>query len=397
VGEEGPGQFLQDGPGSVSVSAGSQQGSGRLIVSQAQTGLYRINSANAALDVETAIMIGAFGGHGRFEWFSGAIDTPLMTLVEDPEDEEATSEGTLAMGFDFTIADLLGEVLFENDDYNAELAGLDKGTLEITNNAEATHEDPADPPEPQEPVLPVELVVGRLNIGDTTDAQAQLCGTYSFTGEFPDDCGPVVTTGSLFISLVDPGTINVGTQQNASTPKIVVEGKGDYEEDQSTLYASVYVGADSTLKAEAAEAHWTVTLTDAEANFLFKVGVADADDVDGLAKLELVFNCADASDDYHKEMEMAGVALSGENVPEAGDFDADNFLLGELEVGREAERNSASTYEKVKLLLLDETDNQDDGEDDEAVYVDILTITAGGTFATPAGVLRSLSAARVQE
>jgi len=122
----------------------------------------------------------------------------------------------------------------------------------------------------------------------------------------------------------------------------------------------------------------TITMSGVDSNVVIAEDVSAAD-VSGLGLLTLVFQAED-EEAATKGLEAAGVAVAGvEGVPASSeDFDADNFVLKELVVGKEG---AGDTYGPVMLEPVDDEDNQDDGEDDEAVYVETLTITAGGTFA----------------
>ncbi|MGD0518154.1 MAG: PEP-CTERM sorting domain-containing protein [Thermoguttaceae bacterium] len=92
------------------------------------TGTYRL-SGTGILTVGVWIYIGGdplSSARGRFEWYANGLTTPTINM---------NSYGTLAMGFDFNVADLISGALF----HGSQLNGLNSGGLEISNNATATH------------------------------------------------------------------------------------------------------------------------------------------------------------------------------------------------------------------------------------------------------------------
>jgi hypothetical protein len=116
--------------------------SGALFGSGTMTGLSTgkveiTNSATATFDTGSfeagTLTIGdATDGAGRFEWFinSGADDLSVTTL-------SLASNGTLAMGFDFDLDELADGTLSDS----TTVSGLASGTLEVTNDKTATHND----------------------------------------------------------------------------------------------------------------------------------------------------------------------------------------------------------------------------------------------------------------
>jgi hypothetical protein len=86
-------------------------------------GNYTLSAGQLNISSGGSIHVGADGGTGRFAWLAGTVDTPSMVLG---------TNGTLALGFNFDMSNLVGGSLLPG------LTGLSSGALEITNGATAT-------------------------------------------------------------------------------------------------------------------------------------------------------------------------------------------------------------------------------------------------------------------
>ncbi|KPK81800.1 MAG: hypothetical protein AMJ81_10310, partial [Phycisphaerae bacterium SM23_33] len=119
VGWSGRGQFTQTG--------GSNTVGQRLLIGDepGSHGTYRLDGTGQ-LAVGNEIRVGS-EGTGRFEWYGGVLDTPTLGL---------SGRGTLAMGYDFDVSDLFSAALLANPGV---ISGLQVGTVEVTNQATATH------------------------------------------------------------------------------------------------------------------------------------------------------------------------------------------------------------------------------------------------------------------
>ncbi len=119
----------------VNATAGHTQSSrtyqaagGVVVGSGTGTGTYRLEEAGV-LDIGDKLAIGHGGGTGRFEWFRSGGLTAAGGI-------EMGSSGTLAMGHDFDLQQLLDGSLF-----GGSLAGIGAATLEITGGATASQAD----------------------------------------------------------------------------------------------------------------------------------------------------------------------------------------------------------------------------------------------------------------
>jgi hypothetical protein len=101
--------------GIKNLTVGSASGTGKYTFSMGQ-----INTGTGG-----SIRVGADGAPGRFEWFGGAMSTPSLVLG---------NSGTLAMGFNFGVSNLVNGSLFGN----GTLTGMNNAVLEITKGAVAT-------------------------------------------------------------------------------------------------------------------------------------------------------------------------------------------------------------------------------------------------------------------
>jgi len=100
------------------VQLGGSDGSGTLRV-----------EGGGALAIATggSLNVGTAAQAGRFEWHhAGGLSTPALAVAP---------QGTLAMGFDFNVADLLDGTLIGG----GTVVGLDRSTTEVTSGATATH------------------------------------------------------------------------------------------------------------------------------------------------------------------------------------------------------------------------------------------------------------------
>jgi len=155
-----------------------------------------------------------------------------------------------------------------------------------------------------------------------------------------------------------------------------------YKVGDNSRDASVYLGPASAISV-AEGATLEMTLTHPGAAFAIKAvqGGEGWDDLAGLSAMKLVFDGQD--DNSTKKLEAAGVAYADEQLPAAEDFDdPTNFVIGELVVGKASE--STGTYGPVTLKLVNLENNRTSSGSagPEALYVDTLTITYGGTFYT---------------
>jgi len=349
---DGWGRFTQEGTSTVDV--------GFLSLACHYGGEYRLASSTGTEVVELTAACITIGDvdTGTFEWFSGRIDTSLMAFGAPTSSEPPRSPGTLVMGCDFDAGDLASGAIFENDVYpDAEVTGLDEATLEITNGATATHEGGA-------PLVEV----GRLNIGDSHDPGGG-AGTYSFVGTGFSATEAALQADIIFVGYdfayeeATGGTLNVGDGEVASTPLIVVT-------------VSLHFGTQSTFTVEeGCTCGISLTYPGAILVFLVHDDGSGNENMAGLSSLTLAFR----GEHPWNVMEVAG-ARAG-NDPELSGFSTDNFLIDKLVVGEN--RPEEPFYGPVRLDLLDGVDNRDDGDDDEALYVNSIVMEGGGTFLRP--------------
>ena len=130
--------FLQSG-GTCSISG--------LVVGDVLSGSLGTYSltGTASLNVADGVDVGQSYGAGRLELLTNALTTPQLALG---------ANGTLAVGFDFSMASLSSGAVF----HGTTLTGLNLATLEVTNGATATQADG------------VARTVGGLTIGSTAGA-----------------------------------------------------------------------------------------------------------------------------------------------------------------------------------------------------------------------------------
>jgi hypothetical protein len=88
-------------------------------------GTYSLSAGQLVATSGGAIRVGADGGAGRLAWFGGTISTPSLVLG---------ANGTLAMGFNFNMANLVDGSLIGG----GSLTVLGAGAVEIANNAVAS-------------------------------------------------------------------------------------------------------------------------------------------------------------------------------------------------------------------------------------------------------------------
>jgi len=369
VGADGEGHFVQEGSGGVAVTQNQDDEGGSLIVGFHEEADYTLNGENADLVVQSAIVVGAYGEEGRFEWFAGTIDTPELTLVDPEEEEPERSSATLAMGLDFDVGDLISGDLFENSVYpNAELTGLDLATLEITNGGTATHESDA-------PCVEVKT----LNIGDSEDA-TDGHGAYSFVGDTFSETEPALEAGAVLLAPTGTaeeggGTLSVGDGVDDAKPLVVVKDYVTMYINHVTVLVSLYIGPESTITVEEGS-ECTISLTQVPGSFMFEV-IDDElgnENMAGLAGVGLAFQGPGGDDDEYMRLEVAGEMKANYGVPEDTEFTSANFLIGRLIVGDDEAQGT------MWVGTWDLVDNRSDGDNDEAAYVTTLDLRGGATF-----------------
>jgi len=133
-------------------------------------GIYRM--AGGTLAVPEIQVGNGLSTTGRFEWFGGTVDTPLLHL----------DNGTLEMGFNFNMADLMsGDILLGGGN----ITGLAQNQLGVSNGATATHSGTAS------------AMLGVLAVGSWNGA-----GTYNLG----DNAG--LTLNGLAVGWGGTGTFN---------------------------------------------------------------------------------------------------------------------------------------------------------------------------------------------
>ncbi len=166
-------------------------------------GIYRLSGGTIN---GGTVCVGDTGATGRFEWFrTGGMTVTGMTL---------SSNGTLAMGADFNMGSLIDGSLYNG----SALSGLPSATLEVTNNATATHAGGTS------------ATVNYLDVGTGTGsgtynqtggantvnqnlqlgADAAYNGTYSLTGGTLNVSGNIAAGNGTATMILDGGTLSVG-------------------------------------------------------------------------------------------------------------------------------------------------------------------------------------------
>jgi len=93
------------------------------------------SNVGGSLTVGIDFKVGTESGKGRFDWRAGAVTTPRFTMG---------ARGTLAMGRDFNVRDLVSGALFTG---GATMTGLNYGMVEVTGGATATRDGNTGPHE----------------------------------------------------------------------------------------------------------------------------------------------------------------------------------------------------------------------------------------------------------
>ena len=137
-----------------------------MLGSASGSGKHTLSAGQLLSGAGGSIRVGADGGAGRFEWFGGTVNTPSLVLG---------NAGTLAMGFNFSVANLVNGSLF-----GGALAGMNSATLEITRGVVATQDSSSV------------LNVHDLHVGGATGG-----GTYSLrSGQLNVDPAGSVVVGA---------------------------------------------------------------------------------------------------------------------------------------------------------------------------------------------------------
>ncbi|MBM4017213.1 MAG: PEP-CTERM sorting domain-containing protein [Planctomycetes bacterium] len=135
-------------------------------------GIYRLSGGDLAAP---EIQVGnGLSVTGRFEWFGGTVSTTLLHL----------DNGTLEMGFNFNVADLLSGSLFGGAG-GGTITGLTQNNLSISNGAAATHSAAAG------------ATLGGLTVGSGNGA-----GTYNLGGD------AILAVNNLLVGWGGTGTFN---------------------------------------------------------------------------------------------------------------------------------------------------------------------------------------------
>jgi len=141
---------------------------------------YRLqDSGELTISTGGRLAIGAASQAGRFEWYrSGGLSAPLVAME---------STGTLAMGADFDVAQLLDGSLF-----GGSLSGIGSATLEVTRDATASQAG------------------GSVKLGQLVLGSNGLSGTYQLDGDS-------LAVGNLTIGSGGPGELDIVNSSAAVT------------------------------------------------------------------------------------------------------------------------------------------------------------------------------------
>ena len=165
-------------------------------------GIYRMEGGTLAVP---EIQVGnGLSATGRFEWFGGTVDTPLLHL----------DNGTLDMGFNFNMADLMsGDILLSGGTITG--LALAQNQLGVSNGATATHSGTTS------------ATVGRLTVGFWN-------GVYNLSDN------ATLAVNSLVLGWGGTGTFNQtgGTATVAVILHVGMSGDGEYNLSDGSLIAN---------------------------------------------------------------------------------------------------------------------------------------------------------------
>ena len=194
------------------------------------------------------------------------------------------------------------------------------------------------------------------------------------TCKIGDDC--VTAAKEVYVG----GSSNTGTLENMSelTVEDMVVGNSAYDGSFSLThrYADTRItdlfklGSHGNFDAVAGSDITFHVTGGNEAEF--EIDTTDGNDVDGLANCAIICRSGDSSTSNRIEIECAGKDTY--YPPAAGDFTAANFVINKLSVG------STNPSGIITVELTDDDDNQGDGSQQDALYVNTLEIHAGATF-----------------
>jgi hypothetical protein len=188
-------------------------------------GIYRM--AGGTLAVPEIQVGNVLSTTGCFEWFGGTVDTPLLHV----------DNGTLEMGFNFNVADLLsGDLLLSGGN----ITGLTQNQLGVTNGATAVHSGTTS------------AMLGMLAVGSWNGA-----GTYNLggnatlavnglalgwggtTGTFNQTGGTATVADTLDVGMYGDGTYNLSDGSlTANFVNIGTEGTGVFNQSGGRLVVS---------------------------------------------------------------------------------------------------------------------------------------------------------------
>jgi hypothetical protein len=207
--------YIGDGdPGTVDQAGGTASIGNDLYIGHTAGGTYRL-APDAHLQVTGTIYMDPSPGYGRLEWLGGTVAASEVALDYG---------NTLALGYDFNVADLTSGDLLSG---GGTISGLHKGNTEVTNGATATQDSGG-------------AVFGNVRIGTATGA-----GTYAFSAE-------TLSTVECTLGNGCTGTFSHsnGTHTNDETIHLGLDpdGEGSYvlSAAGSVLSERVYVGYEGT-------------------------------------------------------------------------------------------------------------------------------------------------------
>ena len=366
VGAHGQGTFVQTGgtatPGILVVGYHEgAQGVYRLSGGTVNTGFVFIGT-NPNLEFGENVP----GGEGVLEWFGGSLQVGTQMAFRD--------QGTLAMGFDFTMSDLVDNRSLIG---GGTIMGLDVGALEITNGAIATHDA-------------IATIVGTLVVSGSSlstyemQSGANLTATGVIVAGSQGEYGLVdmaagsalTVTGHLDVGPHDPAsgidntlggvrmaggalsaeTLSLGRSASPTAPtagvgRLIVLGAADI-----TVHETLHFGAAGEIFAPGG-----LQITMDSANFENERSTSSPAGAASFGNLTLLFE-GDPSAANTFEIACADFGLSDDGF-------AGNFALEQLLIG------SASSIGMVQLV--DVFDNAPSGD---VLYVDTLHILAGSSF-----------------
>ena len=382
-----------------------------------RSGTYSLD-ANGWLGAGGGITVGTDGGLGRFEWHRGSIYVGGHSLA-------IGANGTLAMGQNFAISDLLSGNLFA---YGGGSVDLSQGALEITDSATATQNNS------QTVSLGFLLVTNGtyyLDGNGTLSASRGICvGTDGNSGILEWHSGTIgvggnamtveangtlamdsnfsvngLFSGSLFSGggslSISSGTLEVENGAAATVasgsamPRVgtlyLTHGGLSFSSGSSGISVQNALKLDGNSSLQSSDANNIIIIQPAlgaSAHSSIQILSSDSNALSGLGNVTLKcqFDPNEGDPNMVIELEVAGRAydpnLVDPNTGNDNNFSKSNFFINHLVVGNDDNDANVGKY-GVTLRLVNHYANQSsDPNDDKAVYVGTLEMLRGSTIDT---------------